>query len=257
MAAAAWETAALPSEFAAWSTTLLLGGGLAFLAYVLWSSVAAAPATATLPPARSQQAEQRHSGSSGEEEPSSDEEELGIGGFRVSSTEPSDRVAMAEEAVAALLAQVDEAKTAGNALYQSKDWAGAVSAYSAGLKQVPDLEEVEVPTAAMEACAVLFTNRSAARYALQQYVGSLSDAQRAQELDPKYWKAHWRVGSALLNMEARVERSEQMIRAFELCLSSPTLPEAKRETMEKYLENARHRLRTGKDKYKAADCVLM
>ena len=79
MAAAAWETAALPSEFAAWSTALLLGGGLAFLAYVLWSSVAAAPATATLPPARSQQAEQRHSGSSGEEEPSSDEEELGIG----------------------------------------------------------------------------------------------------------------------------------------------------------------------------------
>ena len=98
-------------------------------------------------------------------------------------------------------------------------------AYSAGLKHVPDLEEEEVPAAARQACAVLYTNRSAARYALQQYVGSVSDAQCAQELDPDYWKAHWRVGSALLKMEARVERSEQMIRAFEHCVreNSPSV----------------------------------
>ena len=40
-------------------------------------------------------------------------------------------------------------------------------------------------------------------------------------------------------------------------VDSPTLPEAQREKMGKYLENARHRLRTGKDMYAAADCALM
>jgi hypothetical protein len=58
-------------------------------------------------------------------------------------------------------------------------------------------------------------------------------------------------------MEARVERSEQMVKAFELCVASPTLPEAQREKMGKYLENSRHRLKTGKDMYEAADCVVM
>ena len=77
------------------------------------------------------------------------------------------------------------------------------------------------------------------------------------ELDPTWWKAHWRVGSALLKMEPRVERSEQMIAAFQLCVDSPTLPEAQRDRMGKYLENAKHRLRTGKDMYAAADCAVM
>lgn len=185
------------------------------------------------------------------------QEQLGIGGFRVSTIDPHDRVPMTPEAAEALLARVHEVKLAGNVLYQSKDWGAAVQAYSAGLRQVPDFEEVEMPVEARQACAVLYTNRSAARYALGQHVGSLSDAQCAQQLDPTWWKAHWRVGSALLKMEPRVERSEQMIAAFELCVNSPTLPEAQREKMGKYLENAKHRLKTGKDKYAAADCALM
>ena len=188
---------------------------------------------------------------------SAGEEALGIGGFRVSATELSDRISMAPAAAEALVAQVQEAKTAGNGLYQSKDWGAAARAYSAGLRHVPDLEEVEMPLEARQACAVLYTNRSAARYALGQHVASLSDALCAQELDPTWWKAHWRVGSALLKMEPRVERSEQMIAAFQLCVDSPTLPEAQRDRMGKYLENAKHRLRTGKDMYAAADCAVM
>jgi hypothetical protein len=72
-----------------------------------------------------QQQQQQHEEVEAEAE--AEEEELGIGGFRVSSsTDLSDRVAMTEEAVGALLTHVDEAKAAGNVLYQSKDWAAAV-----------------------------------------------------------------------------------------------------------------------------------
>ena len=53
-----------------------------------------------------------------------------------------------------------------------------------------------------------------------------------------------------------MERSEQMIRAFDAALASPTLPEDQREKMVKYADNARHRLKTGKDLYQAADCVI-
>lgn len=69
-------------------------------------------------------------------------------------------------------------------------------------------------------------------------------------------QVYWRAGVALLRMEARVERSEQMIRAFDAALAAPTLPVAQREKMQKYAENARHRLATGKDKYTAAECVV-
>ena len=223
-----------------------LGGVL--LALLLWPLLR--PLLLKLSPAG-----RRAPTSSEEEQP--DGEELGIGGFRVSTTPLIDVTPMPDGAAQALIARVSEAKATGDALYQSKDWAASVRAYSVGLKLAPDLEEEKVPLKARQACAVLYTGRSAARYELQQYVGSLSDAQHAQEFDREYWAAHWRVGSALLMMEARVERSEQMVKAFELCVASPTLPEAQREKMGKYLENSRHRLKTGKDMYEAADCVVM
>ena len=58
-------------------------------------------------------------------------------------------------------------------------------------------------------------------------------------------------------MEPRVERSEQMIRAFDAALACPTLPESQRDKLQKYAANARHRLATGKDMYEAADCIIM
>jgi hypothetical protein len=87
-----------------------------------------------------------------------------------------------------LIARLDEAKATGNAYYRSKDYQAAAEAYSVGVKACPDLDEEEVPFETRQACAVLYTNRSAARYALKQYVASLSDAQCAQEFDQSYWK---------------------------------------------------------------------
>ena len=82
--------------------------------------------------------------------------------------DPPDLIPMSAENSAALIAQLDESKAEGNALYRAKDWAGAAAAYSKGVKLAPDLEEQEVPHEARQACAVVYTNRSAARYALKQ-----------------------------------------------------------------------------------------
>ena len=48
----------------------------------------------------------------------------------------------------------------------------------------------------------------------------------------------------------------RMIAAFDAALASPSLPEHMRDKMRKCAENARHRLKTGKDLYEAADCVI-
>eukprot|EP01052_Picozoa_sp_SAG31_P040091 SAG31_NODE_5720_length_2361_cov_1.455349_2_plen_150_part_00 len=81
---------------------------------------------------------------------------------------PPDLAPMSVGDSAALVARLDECKAEGNALYRAKDWAGAAAAYSEGVKLAPDLEEQEVPPEARQACAVVYTNRSAARYALKQ-----------------------------------------------------------------------------------------
>ena len=140
-----------------------------------------------------------------------------------------------------VLGKLNALKATGNALYKAKDWAGACKAYSEAVRLAPDVsvddsesddEVVEqaavllasLPAELREAVAVCYCNRSAARFALKQYVASLSDAQLAGQFNPSFWKVHWRAGNALLGMEARVERSEQMISSFEQCLASPTLP---------------------------------
>jgi len=157
---------------------------------------------------------------------------------------------------AELVAQLTTIKTAGNALYAVKDYPAAAAAYSPAMRLMPDLDEEEAGMALRQVCAVLFCNRSAARFAEKKYVASLSDAQRAEEYNADFWKVHWRAGNALLWMEPRVERSEQMIQCFTKCLASPTLPEKEKAEKEKYLDNAKHRLRTGKDKYEAAECAI-
>ena len=157
------------------------------------------------------------------------------------SVEVGGAAACAAAAPPDVLAQLNELKNSGNALYKAKDWQAACAAYSQAVRLAPvvsvddsesDEEVVEqaatllasLPQELREAVAVCYCNRSAARFAMKQYVGSLSDAQLAGQFNPTFWKVHWRAGNALLGMEARVERSEQMISSFEQCLASPTLP---------------------------------
>mmetsp|Transcript_9444 Transcript_9444/g.26153 ORF Transcript_9444/g.26153 Transcript_9444/m.26153 type:complete len:98 (+) Transcript_9444:1-294(+) len=94
---------------------------------------------------------------------------------------------------------------------------------------------------------------------LRKAVAALADAQRAADLDPAYWKAHWRCGLALMMMGVRIERSEQAIAAFKRALSCDGLPPAERENVCKALEAAEHRLREGRDALDMPDlseCVV-
>jgi hypothetical protein len=89
---------------------------------------------------------------------------------------------MSSEASSTLIATIDVARQAGNELYKVKDWEGAVREYTVGVKACPDLEEESVDDAAREACAVIYTNRSAARFALKQCVAACSQSRHRVSL---------------------------------------------------------------------------
>ena len=188
-----------------------------------------------------------------------------------------------------LLVQINSLKDEGNRCFQRKDINGAAEAYNRAIRLAPrppgggvmnsssDSEdddgvaargsrnavhaseeaEMVADPALSAACAVVYLNRSLCLYKLKKFVASLMDAQAAAKYDPSNWKCHWRSGLALAHMAARLERSEQMVANFELCLASPTLPPGEHERVVKCLEGARHRLATGKDAVQMPEqCVV-
>ena len=116
------------------------------------------------------------------------------------------------DAVAGVLASKDE----GNGHYKTKEFDSAIAAYSKGVALLPDLEDEDegeappdVDPELRKQGAVLLCNRAAAFMGQNKPIPALADAQRASDLDPSNWKAHWRSGLSLMMMKPRLERSEQ------------------------------------------------
>lgn len=117
------------------------------------------------------------------------------------------------EAVERLVACKDE----GNGHYKAGDLKDAVASYSKGVALLPDPDDsedegppVELDPAMRKQGAILLCNRAAAYMADSKPIPALADAQRASDIDPSNWKSHWRVGLALMMMNVRLERSEQV-----------------------------------------------
>jgi tetratricopeptide (TPR) repeat protein len=148
-------------------------------------------------------------------------------------------------------------KAAGNTHYSAREFDLAVAAYSRAAQHLPAafFDEDEPPPAILSATlislrqqgAVVYANRAAAQMGLNKAVAALADAQRACDLDPSYWKAHWRCGLSLMMMGVRLERSEQAIAAFQRALRCDGLPPAERGNVQRALEAAEYRLREGRD----------
>ena len=86
-----------------------------------------------------------------------------------------------------------EHKAAGNALYQQKDFEGAVAAYSKGVKLLPDLDDEDelpepLPADLRKQAAIVLCNRAACHLGLNKGVRALADAQQAGDWDGSNWK---------------------------------------------------------------------
>eukprot|EP00944_MAST-04C_sp_MAST-4C-sp1_P003368 g3368.t1 len=84
----------------------------------------------------------------------------------------------------ALLAQANEFKDAGNALFKANNWAEAIEQYSKGIEVFPT--------------AVLYSNRAFCFLKIESFGLAIADAKEAIKLDTNYIKGHYRLASAKL-----------------------------------------------------------
>lgn len=90
---------------------------------------------------------------------------------------------------------IDALKQQGNEAFARKDYHEAIRLFTLAIDS-----DVEQP--------VLWSNRSAARCALQEYAAALADAEEAIRLDPKWAKGYGRKGAALFGMRRIKEATE-------------------------------------------------
>ncbi|GLE06147.1 hypothetical protein PINS_up015358 [Pythium insidiosum] len=95
-------------------------------------------------------------------------------------------------------------KQRGNTLFKSRDYEGAVAAYSEGIEHRPS--------------ATLYSNRSAAYCALGRFELALRDADAAIALDPTWAKTFSRKGKALYGMQSFRKAADAYARGLELSL---------------------------------------
>ena len=132
---------------------------------------------------------------------------------------------------------VAERKAAAAAAFKAKDYKSASAEWSKAAKH---LKRGQRPD------AKLLSNLAAAQLALDKFVAAGHNAAESVDADPTWWKGHWYRGQALYKMArnkppsmAMSERLEQAIAAFKACRAAATLPEAKREEVEKELQVAK------------------
>ena len=136
-------------------------------------------------------------------------------------------------------------KNAGNAFFVKKQFDAAVEVFGEAIKILKAaLAEgaAEGAAALSHDLAVIYSNRAAAYLSLESYVRAGNDARLSAELEPTYWKAHWRRAKALSGLSPKIFRTQEAIKALEACLVCPTLPAAQRPKTEEYLAFAQKRL---------------
>ncbi|XP_031390289.1 hsp70-Hsp90 organizing protein 1-like isoform X2 [Punica granatum] len=116
----------------------------------------------------------------------------------------------------------EEAKVRGNAAYAKRDYRAAIRHYSDAIALDPDNH-------------VLYSNRSAAYAALEQWTSALSDARKTHSLKPEWPRSHLRVGIAVLGLG----RFDYAVHAFKQGLALDPDDEALKSGYEKAKAEAR------------------
>ncbi len=120
------------------------------------------------------------------------------------STDENESPALAEELKVKLPSQVyaqgvtsDQVKRLGNERFVAKDFMEAAALYSRALE-----------VCGSEDSAVLLGNRAACRLELGFLEDAFEDAEKAAELKPEWWKAHARMGKALLALGEQAAKED-------------------------------------------------
>ena len=139
-----------------------------------------------------------------------------------------------EEMTPEIQAQVEEHKAAGNTAFKAQQYKEATQSYGKAMKLLDKCGQPDVK---------IISNRAAAMLAMDKFVAAAFDGQRCIEVDPDWWKGYWYRGQALMKMlkgkppsTSMAERCEQAKIAFQDCLKTTTLPDAKRPQVEMELQ---------------------
>jgi tetratricopeptide (TPR) repeat protein len=147
-------------------------------------------------------------------------------------------------------------KGAGNAFFSAKQYDEAVDLFGAAIKLLKVAVAADFPGGSEGAgagggaahdLAVIYSNRAAAYLSLKSYVRAGNDARLSAELEPTYWKAHWRRALALQGLSPKIFRTKEAITALEMCLTCTNLPTAQRTKTEASLTFAQKRLQAQED----------
>lgn len=109
-------------------------------------------------------------------------------------------------------AAAEQCKAEGNAFLSQAKFEQAIEKYTQSINLNPHN-------------AIYFANRAAAHINLSNFEPAVTDCQSAIALDEKYAKAHYRLGSALFNLERYSESIPAYERALELTVNDPSMHE--------------------------------
>jgi translocation protein SEC72 len=107
-------------------------------------------------------------------------------------------------------AQIAKLKDSGNSSSKVHKFADAVRYYSLAIDMALARPPWEVATLCRDEAVILLCNRSAARFAMKEYVDSLCDAEAVVELKSSWAKGHFRKCKALQAM-GRLEEAKKAI----------------------------------------------
>jgi len=145
-----------------------------------------------------------------------------------------------DEMTPEIQAEVDKFKNEGNGFFKAQQYKEASQAYGKAMKLLDKCGNPDVK---------IISNRAASMLAMDKFVAAAFDGQRCMEVDPDWWKGYWYRGQALMKMlkgkppsTSMAERCEQAKIAFQDCLKTTTLPDAKRPQVEMELQNSKNTL---------------
>ena len=100
-------------------------------------------------------------------------------------------------------------KEQGNEFFRAEEWSASELAYTEAIALVNEHAASNAPTT----IAILWSNRSAARFKLGNPGEALADALVSISLHPRWYKAYWRAGQAAMALEQFQLAREYLVRA--------------------------------------------
>lgn len=123
---------------------------------------------------------------------------------------------MSKSEIKEIISECEGIKVRGNEAFAAGEYAQAVLFYSLALDKADELPDKETGATQLFARHIILANRSAAFLKLGEHEKALTDATRAQEIDPTYVKGVFRKGLALHALGRYLEAIKVLVQAHKL-----------------------------------------